>query len=218
MQGGMACCSACTSISFLVVLGWETMPDSSIMAPFISPNRFLVLPLNYYGPATSSYSWHSLWISVYCIQFQGQIKRLNITPIWKAKTEPKCRIFAWILLHRKILTANNLAKRGWVGLTILYASYATRSQKHPHTCATTVHILRKCETSWSVGSACGLYLRATLRPRFIDGGKSVKKWSGTKVDPFLWSRYLHLVEYMERAKSKNLQSRVQILRGSGLSN
>jgi hypothetical protein len=51
--------------------------------------------------------------SAYRIQFKGRTRRANITPIWKAKTEPKCRIFAWILLHRKILTANNLEKQGW---------------------------------------------------------------------------------------------------------
>jgi len=34
-------------------------------------------------------------------------------PIWKAKAEPKCRFFAWTLLHKKLLTANNLIKRQW---------------------------------------------------------------------------------------------------------
>lgn len=33
--------------------------------------------------------------------------------IWRAKAEPKCRFFAWTLLHKKILTANNLIKRNW---------------------------------------------------------------------------------------------------------
>jgi hypothetical protein len=42
-----------------------------------------------------------------------RFKKLAITPIWKAMAEPKCKSFAWILLQRKILTANNLAKRGW---------------------------------------------------------------------------------------------------------
>jgi hypothetical protein len=51
--------------------------------------------------------------SAYRIRFQGQLKKLSITPIWKARTEPKYRIFAWILLHRRILTADNLEKRGW---------------------------------------------------------------------------------------------------------
>lgn len=34
-------------------------------------------------------------------------------PIWKAQAEPKCHFFAWTLLHKKILTANNLTKRNW---------------------------------------------------------------------------------------------------------
>lgn len=40
-------------------------------------------------------------------------EKIAITPIWWAKAEPKCKTFAWILLQQKILTANNLAKRGW---------------------------------------------------------------------------------------------------------
>jgi hypothetical protein len=43
----------------------------------------------------------------------GRRKKLDLNPSWKAQAEPKCRIFAWILLHHKNLTANNLAKRGW---------------------------------------------------------------------------------------------------------
>jgi hypothetical protein len=51
--------------------------------------------------------------SAYCIQFQGTFSKLKLTPILKAKAEPKCRFFAWTLLHKKILTANNLIKRNW---------------------------------------------------------------------------------------------------------
>jgi hypothetical protein len=51
--------------------------------------------------------------NAYRIQFQGRLKSIDIGPILKAKTEPKCKIFVWILLHRKILTSNNLEKRGW---------------------------------------------------------------------------------------------------------
>ena len=43
----------------------------------------------------------------------GVYSRIKITPIWKAKAEYKCRFFAWTLMHKKILTANNLLKRGW---------------------------------------------------------------------------------------------------------
>jgi hypothetical protein len=41
------------------------------------------------------------------------MSRIKIEAIWKAKAESKCRFFAWTLLHEKILTANNLQKRGW---------------------------------------------------------------------------------------------------------
>lgn len=38
--------------------------------------------------------------------------KLALAPIWRAKAELKGKTFDWILLKRKILTANNLAKRG----------------------------------------------------------------------------------------------------------
>jgi len=52
--------------------------------------------------------------SAYNIQLQGAFRKLRFMSIWKAKAEPKCRFFlAWTLLHKKILTANNLLKRHW---------------------------------------------------------------------------------------------------------
>jgi len=51
--------------------------------------------------------------SAYRIQFQGTFSKLKLTPVWRAKAESKCRFFAWTLLHKKILTANNLIKRDW---------------------------------------------------------------------------------------------------------
>ena len=51
--------------------------------------------------------------SAYLAQFIGGYAKCNLLPIWKAKVEPKCRFFAWTLLHNKILTAENLQIRGW---------------------------------------------------------------------------------------------------------
>ena len=51
--------------------------------------------------------------SAYGIQFQGSFSKLRILSIWKAKAEPKYKFFKWTLLHKKILTANNLIKRNW---------------------------------------------------------------------------------------------------------
>jgi hypothetical protein len=51
--------------------------------------------------------------SAYKIQFTTNFCRFKISPIWKARTEPKCRFFAWSLLHNRIVITNNLQKRGW---------------------------------------------------------------------------------------------------------
>jgi hypothetical protein len=52
--------------------------------------------------------------SAYLAQFEGRFTQIKITPIWKAHAEAKCRFFAWTLLHKRILTASNLYKRGWI--------------------------------------------------------------------------------------------------------
>jgi hypothetical protein len=51
--------------------------------------------------------------SAYNIQFSSNYSTMNLCPIWKAMVEPRCRFFAWTLLHKRILTADNLLKRGW---------------------------------------------------------------------------------------------------------
>jgi hypothetical protein len=33
--------------------------------------------------------------------------------IWKAKSDPKCKFFAWLILHNKASTADNLSKKHW---------------------------------------------------------------------------------------------------------
>ncbi|WVZ96688.1 hypothetical protein U9M48_042292 [Paspalum notatum var. saurae] len=51
--------------------------------------------------------------SAYRAQFLGSFRHLKADLIWKARAKPKCKFFAWILLQNKILTADNLAVRGW---------------------------------------------------------------------------------------------------------
>ena len=59
--------------------------------------------------ADGNYSTHS----AYMIQFGGSHRKFQHELIWKAKAENKCKIHAWILMHDKVLTADNLQKRGW---------------------------------------------------------------------------------------------------------
>jgi hypothetical protein len=35
------------------------------------------------------------------------------TDQWRALSEPKCKFFAWLALHNKILTTDNMAKKNW---------------------------------------------------------------------------------------------------------
>ncbi|KAE8793195.1 hypothetical protein D1007_32200 [Hordeum vulgare] len=51
--------------------------------------------------------------SAYAAQFHGSYPRFNPAKIWEAHAEPKCKLFAWLVLHGKILTADILAARGW---------------------------------------------------------------------------------------------------------
>lgn len=56
--------------------------------------------------------------SAYQIQLEGSFSKLRLTPTWRAGAEPKCKFFAWTLLHKKILTANNLIQRNWANDSI----------------------------------------------------------------------------------------------------
>lgn len=49
--------------------------------------------------------------SAYEAQFKGSMSYFPANDIWRAHSEPKCRFFAWLVLHDRVLTAENLAKR-----------------------------------------------------------------------------------------------------------
>jgi hypothetical protein len=46
------------------------------------------------------------------MQFVGCFPKFNAMKIWSAHTEPKCKLFAWLVLDQKLLTADMLAIRG----------------------------------------------------------------------------------------------------------
>jgi hypothetical protein len=51
--------------------------------------------------------------SAYECQFLGAIAYFPATMVWKAASEPKCKFFAWLALHDRVLTPNNMIKRNW---------------------------------------------------------------------------------------------------------
>jgi hypothetical protein len=40
--------------------------------------------------------------------------RLPTSAIWKARTEPKCRFFAWLAMHDRVLTTENMLTKNWM--------------------------------------------------------------------------------------------------------
>jgi hypothetical protein len=46
--------------------------------------------------------------SAYRMQFIGCIQDNRSDFFWKAKVENKCKFFDWLMVHRKILTADKL--------------------------------------------------------------------------------------------------------------
>jgi len=58
-------------------------------------------------------SGHYSAASAYEIQFCGAMAPFPSEWVWKAKAEPKCKFFAWLVLHDKALTADNLHKKNW---------------------------------------------------------------------------------------------------------
>jgi hypothetical protein len=49
--------------------------------------------------------------STYEYQFLGAMSPFPAANIWKAKAEPKCRFFAWLAMHDKALTTDNMEKK-----------------------------------------------------------------------------------------------------------
>jgi hypothetical protein len=49
--------------------------------------------------------------SAYDCQFIGCLSKFPAKEIWRTRTEPKCRFFAWLVMHDQILTAQNMIKK-----------------------------------------------------------------------------------------------------------
>lgn len=51
--------------------------------------------------------------SAYLLQFEGMIKSHLYNSVWRGWAPAKCKIFLWMAMQRKILTADVLLLRGW---------------------------------------------------------------------------------------------------------
>jgi hypothetical protein len=51
--------------------------------------------------------------SAYNAQFLGAMTNLLTEVPGKAKTEPKCKFFSWLVMHDRELTIDNMTKKNW---------------------------------------------------------------------------------------------------------
>lgn len=97
----------------------------------------------------------------YEIQLTGSFERFKCNLIWKAKSDNKSKFFAWTLIQYKILTADNLARRGW-----------------PH------HFL--CSLSWTAGNWAACLHLCLICPFAADAWKRVLQMENLSIHADWW--------------------------------
>jgi hypothetical protein len=83
--------------------------------------------------------------SAYECQFHGSFVKFPAMYIWKALAEPKSKFFTWLVLHDRVLTAENMAKKKWPCNPICSLCYCMNE--------TTSHLLTECnytEAAWNL--------------------------------------------------------------------
>jgi hypothetical protein len=73
------------------------------------------------------------------------MSRFPAVDVWKAHTEPKCKFFAWLVLHNRALMADNMQKKNWPCDTTCSLCFCQQEK--------TAHLLLYCnfsEALWDV--------------------------------------------------------------------
>ena len=69
--------------------------------------------------------------SCYGLLNDGGLRSIYGLDIWKCIVPLKTKIFAWLVIHDKILSRENLAKKGWLGsLVCVFFGCAVESTRH----------------------------------------------------------------------------------------
>ena len=114
----------------------------------------------------------------YEIQLTGSFERFKCSLIWKARSDNKSKFFAWTLIQYKILTADNLARRGW-----------------PH------HFL--CSLSWTAGNWAACLHLCLICPFAADAWKRVLYMENLSIQLHTQPYYNSIADWWE-ASSKQV--------------
>jgi hypothetical protein len=132
----------------------RTQTGSKVSTPSLL-NEHVTLAIVLASTPLSAQDYQIRWIwtangqysvaSAYDCQFNGSFSYFPAVQIWKAKVEPKCRFFSWLVLHNRALTADNMMKKNWHCNPLCPLCY--RQQE------TVQHILLQCnyaEALWNI--------------------------------------------------------------------
>lgn len=111
--------------------------------------------------------WQYTTSSSYKIQFANNFSKIKICPIWKAIAEPKCRFFAWTLLHKRMLTADNLQKMGRPSNLVCFLCNSSPE--------TSVHLCKKYNYTVEVWDKILTWANLSF-PRGLDNSGSLYAW------------------------------------------
>ena len=104
--------------------------------------------------------------AAYNAQFEGHTASAMITTVWKAWAPPKCKFFAWLIIHNRVWTANRLQHRD--GRIATFALFASRFKRRRPTSSSSVG------SQWECGRRSRLGLASTTLIRQI--GDSCPRW------------------------------------------
>jgi hypothetical protein len=85
------------------------------------------------------------WLRLTSASFLGAMTTFPAQQVWKASIEPKCKFFAWLVLHNKALTVDNMIKKYWECNPICSLCFCQQE--------TTAHLLIHCnyaEALWNI--------------------------------------------------------------------
>jgi hypothetical protein len=117
---------------------------------------------NHSGKITWKWTTHGQYsaASTYECQFLGSMSAFSDINLWKAVAEQKMKFFAWLVFHDRVLTTDNMAKRGWECnpmCSFCYCQFETTP-----TCYATATMQKQCGTWWLSGLVSQFTRTSTL--------------------------------------------------------
>ncbi|KAI4973360.1 hypothetical protein ZWY2020_029068 [Hordeum vulgare] len=113
--------------------------------------------------------------SAYNFQFEGLVSSDMYTAVWRSWAPTKCKIFLWMALQCKILTADVLLSRGWDNN--YFCPLCIRSLE------TTSHLLYECPWSRKVWDGLAVAANLTsLNPQSWLAETTLREWFPSLTD------------------------------------